>query len=187
MDKLQIFCDLFDISKRLKCYYKKSFTELDRLTNEEINEYVSNSKRNTAYYIYKLLHELQIKNLKSQIDDINIQLLNLQLKELKKESPINNEISELKKQIIELHNDNKKLTIQNCQISNHKLHNHSIVDAVKTDYETRYKNKIRNLERDIEYMTNHCSTDLILKYKKLLEDNNIDYYIESDSDGESSD
>ena len=180
MDKLQIFCDLFDLNKRIKSYYKKSFTELDGFTDEEMNEYVSNSKRNTIYYIYKLLHELQVQKLQSQIDDVNIQLLKLQLKE----TPINDEISELKKQIIELQIDNKKLTIQNCQFSNDKLHNSSIVSAIKTDYEIRYKNKIRNLERDIEYMTNSCSAHLILKYKKLLEDNNIDYYIESDSDGE---
>lgn len=183
MDKLQIFCDLFDLNARVKHYYKKSFTELHGFTDEEMNEYVSNSKTKTFYYIYKLVHELQVQKLQSQIDDVNIQLLKLQLKE----TPIDDEISELKKQIIELQIDNKKLTIQNCQFSNDKLHNSSIISSVKTDYEIRYKNKIRNLERDLEYQTNNSSAHLILKYKKLLEDNNIDYYIESDSDGESSD
>lgn len=186
MDKIQIFCDLFNLNPRIKCHYKKSFTELDGFTDEEMSKYISNTKRtNTIYYIYKLLHELQVHKLKSQIDDINIELLKLELKE--RPNNVNDEINELKKQIIQLQIDNKKLTIQNCQFSNDKLHNSSVVSNVKTDYETRYKNKIRNLERDIEYMTNNCSRDLIYKYKKLLEDNNIDYNIESDSDGESSD
>jgi len=92
---------------------------------------------------------------------------------------------ELQSQLQTTHADNKQLITQSCQYKNNILHNPAIVQAVKTDYETRYKNKISNLERDIKYITNYGSARLILKYKQILDEHNLYYYISSDSDDDS--
>ena len=106
-----------------------------------------------------------------------------QIQDLKKEiGGLKEEKDTLKDYVEGLLKDNEKLVVNNCQLTTDKNHNKFSVELVKSDYETRYRNKIKNLERDIEYMTNHCAAHLLFQYKKLLEDNNINYHIESDSE-----
>ncbi len=95
------------------------------------------------------------------------------------------EDDDIKTQLEELKEHNKQLITETCHYRNNILHNPAIVQAVKTDYESRYKNKISNLERDIEYITNQGSARLIFKYKQKLEEHNLYYYLSSDSDDDS--
>ena len=123
----------------------------------------------------KLQLRNQIQNLQFELAYKNLEYSELNSAWAKKRDEDGESYREI---INELKEENKKLMIKNCQLLNENTHASSSVSMIKTDFELRYKNKIKNLERDIEYMTNHCSAHLILKYKRLLEDNDIDYDID---------
>jgi len=61
MDKIDLFCSICNINKRLKSHYKAKFNKID---NNQFDE-----KRNSVLFIYQILDELQ--NQKINYDRLN--------------------------------------------------------------------------------------------------------------------
>ena len=90
MDKIDLFCNICNINKRLKSHYKAKFNKID---NNQFDE-----KRNSVLFIYQLLDELD-----NQIQENN------DLRKQKQEILNNKSIERKKRHQQEIDSLNKKI------------------------------------------------------------------------------
>ena len=104
MDKIDLFCNICNINKRLKSHYKAKFNKID---NNQFDE-----KRNSVLFIYQLLDELE--NQKKEIDD---------LRKEKEEILNNKSIERRKRHQEETDSLNKKIDKINDEFKNYIEYN----------------------------------------------------------------